>query len=273
MIVVRLVYHLLIIIFLTLLTQIGGLAYGLYLIITLFLRQLSSNKLRRFLTFLALYLGLSTAAVFIAPHFGREPLPCFGSITGKNLSMQSPLYCALNRHYVKPKLKRLALTLADYMDSQHPGTVTLALDANFPFGDGFPLLPHLSHDDGQKLDLALYFQGEGGHYSAGATSSPIGYWGFVKPLKGKDTTCSKRKTALSLRWDMDWFQPFVRDLELDQKRTTTALRWLKGEGRKRGLSKILLEPHLAASLGVSGGIVRFQGCRAARHDDHIHIQM
>ena len=38
--------------------------------------------------------------------------------------------------------------------------------------------------------------------------------------------------------------------------------------------KILLEPHLAHRLGVEGRPnIRFQGCRAARHDDHIHVQI
>lgn len=32
------------------------------------------------------------------------------------------------------------------------------LDANFPFKDGFPLLPHLSHDDGRKVDIAFMYR-------------------------------------------------------------------------------------------------------------------
>jgi hypothetical protein len=36
------------------------------------------------------------------------------------------------------------------MDEKFPGTVTIALDANFPFVNGFPLLPHLSHADGKS---------------------------------------------------------------------------------------------------------------------------
>jgi len=35
---------------------------------------------------------------------------------------------------------------------------------------------------------------------------------------------------------------------------------------------MLLEPPLARRLGVADTRLRFQGCRAARHDDHIHIQ-
>ena len=39
------------------------------------------------------------------------------------------------------------------------------------------------------------------------------------------------------------------------------------------LGRMLLEPHLDQRLGLSDPRLRFQGCRAARHDDHIHIQL
>lgn len=47
--------------------------------------------------------------------------------------------------------------LSREMAHTFPGTVTLYLDANFPFFDGFPLLPHLSHVDGRKRDIAYYY--------------------------------------------------------------------------------------------------------------------
>ncbi len=40
-----------------------------------------------------------------------------------------------------------------------------------------------------------------------------------------------------------------------------------------GLEKVLLEPHLVRRLGLSSPLLRFQGCRAARHDDHLHLQI
>ena len=39
------------------------------------------------------------------------------------------------------------------------------------------------------------------------------------------------------------------------------------------VERIFIEPYLAARLGVSSDVLGFQGCRAARHDDHIHIQI
>lgn len=83
---------------------------------------------------------LTLATVWIAPQFGRVPLSCANS---GPVQMQSTLYCALNRHYVVPELKTALTELATDIDAQFAGTVTLVLDANFPFFDGFQLLPHL----------------------------------------------------------------------------------------------------------------------------------
>jgi hypothetical protein len=46
--------------------------------------------------------------------------------------------------------------------------------------------------------------------------------------------------------------------------------WLK---ERPEVTKILLEDYLLERLGVDGGKVRFQGCFAARHDDHLHVEV
>lgn len=261
----RIVLHLLAIALLTAATQLGGIAYAV--------AWLASKSRTTFVAiFLAAYAALSVTAVYTAPLAGRVPLPCMtsGEIP---LRMQSPLYCVLNRNYVTPQMATIAKGLARHMDDRFPGTVTLTLDANLPFLDGFPLVPHLSHADGRKLDFAFYYADLNGDYSPGRTRSPIGYWAFEEPAAGQQAACRDKKRLLTLRWDMAWFQPFTRDMRLDTGRTAEGLRWLSGEGQALGLEKILLEPHLANSLGAKSDIVRFQGCRAARHDDHIHVQL
>lgn len=57
--------------------------------------------------------------------------------------------CFLNRHYVRPELKKTAKETALRMNEKFPGTTVRYLDANFPFLNNFPLLPHLSHHDGK----------------------------------------------------------------------------------------------------------------------------
>ena len=164
----------------------------------------------------------------------------------------------MNRTYVTPELADLLDSLAADMQSRHPGTGVTVLDAGFPFLNGFPLLPHLSHDDGGQVDLAFWYKG-------GGRRSPLGYWAFET---GPDACTGQ---AGALRWNMNWLQPFLPDMQLDAAPTRDAILWLKANLPEGG--KIFLEPYLADRLGVAGGKVRFQGCRAARHDDHIHVQL
>lgn len=97
-----------------------------------------------------------------------------------------------------------------------------------------------------------------------ATPSPIGYFGFVQG----PTTCPDQ--WISLRWDFDWLQPFLPSHDLEPKRTARMIELLADE---RQVKKILLEPHLKDKLSLTSDKIRFQGYRAARHDDHIHVQL
>ncbi|MCX2725056.1 hypothetical protein [Roseibium salinum] len=247
---VKIVLHGSLIVFLTLLTQIGGLAW----MVALFSRW-------RTLTFFAVYICLSVSAIWLAPSIsGRVALSCFADET---LKVQSWLYCGLNRNYVSRELKAVLDDLAAETSEAFPETQTLVLDGSFPFLDGFPLLPHLSHDDGDKADLALYYM-DGSGYLPGATRSPIGYFAFEQG----PTDCPQN--ILTLRWDFELLQPWWRDLKLEPARSRFVLNWLASNAR---VGKIFLEPHLKSRLGTTGSKIRFQGCRAARHDDHIHFQL
>lgn len=268
----RLALHAVAVVFLTLLTQVGGLAW---IGTAVMARGLPNRWLAIFAAFVVIYAGLSLAAATAAPVFGRVALPCFA--TGQStLAMQSPMYCVLNRHYVSKPMYDVANRLAADINRQFPGTLTQTLDGSFPFLDGFPLLPHLSHNDGNKLDIEFYYGDPSTQkYVRGRTRSPIGYWGFERPEPGADLPCAGRNDILTGRWDMGWFQIFNSVVVLDRPRTGAALEWLVAldKGRKAGVTKIFIERHLASSLGVKGETLRFQGCRAARHDDHIHFQV
>ena len=43
--------------------------------------------------------------------------------------------------------------------------------------------------------------------------------------------------------------------------------------KQRNLGKMFIEPHLKNRLNLYHDKVRFHGCGAVRHDDHIHIQL
>ncbi|WP_245294293.1 hypothetical protein [Rhizobium aegyptiacum] len=267
----RLTFHMMIVLILTLLTQIGGIAYLIALAVA------RPMRIRRFPAslglFLLLYTGASLVANLTAPIFGRLPLSCFTG-AGDPLVIRSPIYCVLNRNYVTPEMRDLAGALATHMNKQFPGTITVALDANFPFVDGFPLLPHLSHADGKKLDFAYYYKDSNGAFLNGATRSPIGYFAFEQPAAGDELPCAGRHDWLTTRWDFNVLQALFPAYRIEEKRTAAAVAWLTTEGVSRfGLQKIFIEPHLKNTLGISDAHVRFQGCRAARHDYHIHIQV
>ena len=190
---------------LTVLTQVGGLVLLLaWLIMRLFPRHRGASTVA---VLFALLYGLATWLVVppLAAAAGRVPLPCRGE---GPLVSASVLYCALNRHYVVPRMLAAAEALAATTDEAFPGARTLTLDASFPFVVGFPMLPHLSHDDGEKLDLAV-------HYADGALPSPIGYFAFEEPRADDPQPCTEPRWP-TLRWDLKWLQPFWRDLALDE---------------------------------------------------------
>ncbi|MGB0959776.1 MAG: hypothetical protein ACPGVK_05940 [Halocynthiibacter sp.] len=246
----RLLGHALIVVLLTLTTQIGG---------VLWLLSRLTPKYKT-LSFAALYLAVTLCLPFVAPRWGRVALPC----TGDTLRSQSLFYCALNRHYVTPEMAKTVHDLANKMSTQFPNQSVQTLDGNFPLPIDFPLLPHLSHSDGRKIDLALFYKTPETHAPTDDTRSPIGYFAF----EDGPTPCPHNQ-RLSLRWDFEWLQPYFKTLPLDKARTRAALNILADDPR---VEKIFVEPHLKKVIGVSHAKMRFQGCRAARHDDHIHFQ-
>lgn len=246
---IRLVIHTVVAVVLTITTQIGGIAW----LFAAFFR-------RKLLVFVVAYVALMLASTWTAPLFGRVALSC---LDGGPLQVQSWLYCALNRNYVSADLKAVLIDTANEMDQQFPGTVTLVLDANFPFFDGFPLFPHLSHDDGEKVDVAFFYRDETG-YLPKATRSPIGYFAFEQG----PTQCSQ--SWPTLRWDLNAMQALWPAFILDKDRNKVILQILSRDER---VGKIFVEPHVVQTLNAAHPKIRFQGCNAARHDDHIHLQL
>jgi len=90
----------------------------------------------------------------IAIFFGRERIT-----NSKNIAPTNFMTELLNRNYVKPELNIILQELAHKLPE---GVELKYLDANFPFFDGFPLLPHLSHNDGKKLDLSFIYEDKNG---------------------------------------------------------------------------------------------------------------
>ena len=253
---------------LTILTQVGGVA----LLVTAWLaRQRRWPTWLATLGFVAIY-GVTSFVVTppLAKIGGRVRLSCVAG-PDRPYAAVSPMLCILNRNYAAPEADALVSALATHMADRYPGTITHFLDAGFPFFDGFSLMPHLSHRDGLKVDLAYYYREGDGRPVLDGAASPIGYWAYEAPRAGEVQPCAGFH-GLNLRWNFSALQSRVTR-RADPERMKAMLAWLTTEGRAYGLRKILIEPHLKQRWAPGVDMVRFQGCRAARHDDHLHLEL
>lgn len=252
---------------LTVLTQIGGV---IYLITWGSARWFQLRRIPTLLLFGSIYLIATFGLVpFMAPLGGRMALPLSGKV--HPLTM---LTCLLNRHYVRPELKQELMEVATELESQYPGTSIRYLDACFPFGDGFPLLPHLSHNDGRKIDLAFYYLHLPAQQPTEDTPSRIGYGVYDDPKVNEVNYCNKcLKQGF---WQYDLLSHLLPqgakgEYTTDTKRTSRLLTLL---AKNAHTSKLFIEPHLKTRWQLDQfPKIRFQGCHAIRHDDHIHLQI
>jgi hypothetical protein len=251
---------------LTVLSQVGGLILWACWHVCRY--RLFPDEARRWLAFLAstaAYVAVTLLFVpLLAGLFGRVPMPLFATSEAP-VAPRSLFFCLLNRHYVKPEVKELVLTTARQMAKDYSGSQIHYLDGGFPYGPKFPMLPHLSHADGRKIDLSFCYE-KGGKYTV--SPSPIGYWVYESPKPGEPAPHQGKPSWF--RWDLPVLQGVNRDRELDEERTRDLLRTLL---RHPETEKILLEIHLQQRLNVSHPKLRFQQRQAARHDDHLHLQV
>ena len=267
--------HTLLFIFLTILTQVGGLFYLLCFPLFKWLDKNAQTKLQKVVvkpfSFAAVYVIFAFLIIpLLASLNGRVPLPI------KQTSGIQPLTiatCLFNRHYVTPELKSTILEIGEQMQAQNESSVIAYLDANFPFIDGFPLFFHLSHNDGEKLDLAFFYKNESGKKLNGVSPSCTGYGVFDVPKKEEVNTAARCKQQGGWQYDMTKYLTFFKknDFHTDDKRTATLLKII---AQHPNIRKIFLEPHLKTRWGLGGySKIRFHGCQAVRHDDHIHLEL
>ena len=249
-------FHFICFIILTLITQIGGILWLLAIGLAYKLKQ------KKRYTFPIIYLLFNIVIVPpVASTFGRKPLPVFNA----NIKPKHILYPLLFRNYVTNGLYSVLEHSTEEL-SKHNIQITY-LDANFPFMDGFPLLPHRSHNDGKKIDISfMYLNAKGEPTTKKPATS--GYGAYVKPDNVTTNSCLKKGY-----WQYDFTKYLTfgtnTDLKFDNINTrriiTTFLKYPKTE-------KIFIEPYLKQELNLNHSKIRFHGCKAVRHDDHIHLQ-
>ncbi|TYA69821.1 hypothetical protein FUA24_21235 [Seonamhaeicola marinus] len=199
----------------------------------------------------------------LAKSLGREALPVFTS----NLKPKHLVYPMLFRNYVNPDL--YFLLVKSSQELQLKNIELTYLDANFPFFDNFPLLPHLSHNDGKKVDISFMYLDNDGN-STTKKPSISGYGSFVKEHSTTSETC---RSNGNWQYNFTKYLTFGKtdDLVFDAEGTTLIIKQLLHSPKTE---KIFLEPYLKKSLGLSSeDRIRFHGCKSVRHDDHIHLQI
>jgi len=250
--------YLLWIILLTALTQVGGIIWIFATIVSLIL-----NKKKRII-FPLLYLICNLLIIPpIASRYGREKLPTFNS----SIKPRNIIYSLLFRNYVSNKLNNVLIESSKKLTKDN--IIITYLDANFPFINGFPLLPHRSHDDGNKIDISFMYKTTD-QLSTNKKPSFSGYGKYVKEENHASNSCLEKGY-----WQYDFPKyltlGIIDNLEFDAKKTKKIIITFLAQN---DTEKIFIEPYLKENLGLNNYTkIRFHGCKAVRHDDHIHLQV
>ena len=202
---------------------------------------------------------------FISPIFGREKVKHSEKIQPTNY-----MSVILNRNYVTPKLNKLLSKSAEEL--RGTDIEIHYLDANFPFINKFPLLPHLSHNDGKKIDISLVYETKNGIIT-NTQKSVSGYGHFEDPEPSAYNQIEKCLENGYFQYDFPKYftlGKINKELIFSKKGTKTLIKSLL---KSQDLGKLFIEPHLKNTMNLKDKRIRYHGCRAVRHDDHIHIQL
>ncbi len=258
---------------LTLTTQIGGVVYLLAKFCDSLIPESLKVKSSHYILFMGLYI-ISTFLIIppIAQTFGRTPLP----ISNKGMIIPNHFWtCLFNRHYVKIKLYDVVRKAAiDYNAKEQNVRQLRYLDASFPFFDGFPLLPHRSHDDGEKIDLAFFYMDRATNQTWNKSVSLSGY-GFCEKPTARESNMPKL-CAQKGYWQYSLLTKMTGKVSPDKVQFDAEAnrRLIKSLSAQSRIKKIFIDPHLKARLGFAhDNKIRFHGCSAVRHDDHIHVEL
>ncbi|MPQ47793.1 hypothetical protein GCQ56_12350 [Marinifilum sp. N1E240] len=251
---------------LTVVSQVGGLVYFLSAILSNRIRVRFSGK--GFLIFIMLYV-LTTFLIipYTAPFFGREKIK-----NNSHLQAANYLSIFLNRNYVTPETNVFLQNISNHLDKANSDVHARYLDACFPFFKGFPLLPHLSHKDGCKIDFSLVYEDED-RKVVNKGKSRSGYGVFEDAKDNEFNQCSDCLQKGYFQYDYPKYLTLGKinsELKFSKKGTKELIDAILSQ---KVLSKMFIEPHLKNRMNLSDSRIRFHGCGAVRHDDHIHVQI
>jgi hypothetical protein len=131
----------------------------------------------------------------------------------------------------------------------------------------------LSHNDGKKLDLSFCYVDSKTNLPTNDCPSFIGYGICEEPLPTENNTPDF--CAANGNWQYNLMRRIVpqgnkQHFRFDALKTRSLVN---GFASQHGIGKIFIEPHLKTRLSLVSDKIRFHGCQAVRHDDHIHVQL
>jgi hypothetical protein len=175
---------------------------------------------------------------------------------------------------VRPQIKTVALKISSEMGDRHPNICIYYFDANHPFLKGYPLFPHLSHNDGKKLDLGFIYMDKEGKDLSDNTPSVVGYGISEEPINGeynRPLECSRNSK--------NWMYNFMRNIYPQAAKVDyifnqqISKELINKFAKESSISKVLLEPHLKVRLKLNSAKIKQVQCGSVRHDDHFHVQI
>lgn len=263
-------------IFLTLLTQIGGIVYLLCLPIFKFFKRRIGRPILHILLNISIFCMVYALTTFIivpplAEKYGRVPMPY--DEMNPHLRQLNRWTVILNRHYVVPQLRTVTEGVAQKLATADTSLVVTYLDCNFPFWLGYPLKPHLSHDDGRKIDLSFFYLDAETQKPTAERPSWIGYGVCEEPRGGEENRaefCAEKGG-----WQYSFMKDYIisqsqkRRYPFDEKHTAALMRFFIADSH---VNAVMIEPHLEKRLGfLNNPKVKTPPCNSVRHDDHIHV--
>jgi len=151
----------------------------------------------------------------------------------------------LNRNYVCHGVNQLLKRVAH--DLENTSVQIHYLDANFPFINKFPLLPHLSHNDGRKIDLSLIYQTPDGQIST-EKKSRSGYGVFEGPKGSEINQVYACLNSGYFQYDYPKYLTLGKintHLEFSVRGTKNLIEAIL---KQPNLEKLFIEPHLKHRL-------------------------
>ena len=165
-------------------------------------------------------------------------------------------YVITNRTFVLDHVKDDVEQMVKWLEEED---ITLHyLDSAFPFD--VPLIPHWSHQNGACIDFTfVYNRGPRG----------LVYGDFEEPLQNESNRPELCTTKNPLYSATKYLSPFSSDNPIDVPKTQKMVRRFLNNAMA---NKCFLEFHLVERWGLKHQKMRFHGCHAVRHDDHLHVE-